>query len=219
MAEETAMARETAEAPSVVARMLDRNRDALAEAGALIRRRSPAFIATGARGSSDHAAGYFKYLSEISLGLPCCSLGASVVSIYGAPLNLRDSILIVISQSGRSPDILSLLAEAKRNGIPAIAITNDEASPLAGEAELCLPLLAGIETSVAATKTFVASAVMCAAIVAACSPQRHLTGALAALPAALDKALAIRWDAAEALIAPATSLFVLGRGPSFPIAQ
>src|SRR5262245_52247686 len=102
------MARETAEAPEAVARMLARNREALKEVAKLFRTRSPAFIATCARGSSDHAAGYLKYLSEITLGLPCCSLGASVVSIYAARLRLRDSILITISQSGRSPDILSL---------------------------------------------------------------------------------------------------------------
>src|SRR5438552_10695814 len=151
----TAMARETAEAPEAVARMLDRNRQALAEVGALFRNRDPAFISTGARGSSDHAAGYLKYLSEITLGLPCCSLGASVVSIYNAHLNLRDSILITISQSGKSPDMLSLQSEAKRNGIPTLAITNEETSALAREADLCLPLSAGVETSVAATKTFI----------------------------------------------------------------
>jgi glucosamine--fructose-6-phosphate aminotransferase (isomerizing) len=215
----TAMARETAEAPEAVARMLDRNRDALAEVGRLFRKRNPAFIATCARGSSDHAASYLKYLSEIELGLPCCPLGASVVSIYAARLNLRDSILITVSQSGRSPDILSLQQEARRAGIPALAITNEEASPLAREADLCLPLSAGVETSITATKTFVASAAMAAAIVANCGGDEGFAQVVNSLPGALEKALAIAWDAAEAMIAPASSLYVLGRGPSFPIAQ
>jgi glucosamine--fructose-6-phosphate aminotransferase (isomerizing) len=215
----SAMARETAEAPAAVARMLDRNRDVLVEVGELFRRRNPAFIATCARGSSDHAASYLKYLSEITLGLPCCSLGASVVSIYEAHLHLRDSILITVSQSGRSPDILSLQAEAKRTGIPTLAITNDETSPLAREAELCLPLCAGIETSVTATKTFMTSAAMAAALVASWSGGRDLPEAVAALPEALDKALSIEWHAAEEMIAPASSLYLLGRGPSFPIAE
>jgi glucosamine--fructose-6-phosphate aminotransferase (isomerizing) len=216
----TAMARETAEAPAAVARMLDRNRQALAEVARLFRERNPAFIVTCARGSSDHAASYFKYLSEIALGLPCCSLGASVVSIYGAQLHLRDSILITISQSGRSPDILSLQAEAKRAGIPTLAITNDETSPLAREAALCLPISAGVEKSITATKTFVTSAAMCAAIVASCGGGNEaLSHAIASLPESLDRALAIAWDAAEEVIAPASSLYVLGRGPCFPIAQ
>jgi glucosamine--fructose-6-phosphate aminotransferase (isomerizing) len=213
------MARETAEAPQAVARMLARNRQALTELGLMFRKRNPAFISTCARGSSDHAASYLKYLSEITLGLPCCSLGASIVSIYAARLKLRDSILITISQSGRSPDILSLQAEAKRAGIPTLAITNDETSPLASEAELCLPLSAGAETSVTATKTFVTSAAMSAAIVASLGEDQALQNAVAALPDALDQALAIDWDAAEAMITPAFSLYVLGRGPSFPIAE
>jgi len=213
------MASETAEAPAAVARMLDRNRQALAEVARLFREGNPAFIATCARGSSDHAASYLKYLSEIALGLPCCSLGASVVSIYGAQLHLRDSILITISQSGRSPDILSLQAEAKRAGVPTLAITNDETSPLAREAALCLPISAGVETSITATKTFVTSAAMCAAIVASCGRDEALSQAVASLPETLDRALAIAWDAAEEMIAPASSLYVLGRGPSFPIAQ
>ena len=215
----SAMARETAEAPEAVARMLDHNRQGLAELGAMLRRRDPAYIVTCARGSSDHAASYLKYLSEITLGLPCCSLGASVVSIYGAKLRLRDSILITVSQSGQSPDILSLQAEAKRAGVPTIAITNNEASPLAREAELCLPLRAGKEASVTATKTFINSAVMCAAIVANCGSDERLMRAIADLPNVLGKAISLAWTEAEKVMASASSLYVLGRGPSFPIAQ
>ena len=215
----SAMARETAEAPEAVARMLERNGPALAEVGRLFRKRNPAFIVTCARGSSDHAASYLKYLSEIELGLPCCPLGASVASIYAARLNLRDSILITVSQSGKSPDILSLQREAKRSGIPALAITNDEASPLARDADLCLPLSAGPETSITATKTFIASAAMAAAIVGHCGADTRFAKTVDSLPDSLGEALAIRWAAAEAMIAPASSLYVLGRGPSFPIAQ
>jgi glucosamine--fructose-6-phosphate aminotransferase (isomerizing) len=216
--ESTAMARETAQAPAVVAGMLARNSGALREIGRLYRRRRPSHIVTCARGSSDHAAAYFKYLAEIRLGLPCCSLGASVVSIYGARLALRDTLLLTISQSGRSPDILAFQAEAKRAGVPTLAITNDETSPLAAKADLCLPLSAGIEESVAATKTFIASAAITAAIIAESADDRALRQALDGLPQDLERAHALRWSESENVIARASSLYVLGRGPSLPMA-
>ena len=194
---QTHMARETAEAPDVVARMLSSNRDALKEIGRLYRVRKPSHIVTCARGSSDHAATYFKYLTEITLGLPCCSVGASVVSIYGARLALRDTLLVTISQSGKSPDILAFQAEAKRAGVPTLAITNDEASPLAADADLCLPLRAGVEQSVAATKTFIASAVITAAIVAESAGDGALLHALDKLPVDLARANKLHWTEAR----------------------
>jgi len=215
----TDMAREVAEAPEAVARMLATNRSALAELGKLYRAKGPSHIVTCARGSSDCAASYFKYLIEITLGLPCCSVGASVVSVYGARLALRDTLLLTISQSGRSPDILAFQAEAKRAGIPTLAVTNTEDSPLAREADLCLPLCAGPERSVAATKTFIASAAMAAALVAACGGDTRFAQAVEKLPEDLDRALAIRWSEMEEAFTPATSAYVLGRGPSLPMAQ
>ncbi|CAN5243581.1 SIS domain-containing protein [soil metagenome] len=215
----TAMARETAEAPEAVARLLARNGPAFAEIARMVRDRRPSHVVTSARGSSDNAASYFKYLCEIMLGLPCCSIGASVVSIYGARLHLRDTILVTVSQSGMGPDLLSFQAEAKRGGIPAIAVTNDETSPLAREADLCLPLCAGPELSVAATKTFITSAVAGAAIIAACAGDSAFTKAVDALPECLSRALAVTWPHAEEAIATSYSLYVLGRGPSLPIAM
>src|SRR5262245_9808990 len=216
---ETHMAREIAEAPEAVARMLATNAKALAELGRLYRERKPSHIVTCARGSSDCAASYFKYLIEITLGLPCCSVGASVVSVYGAKLDLRDTLLLTISQSGKSPDIIAFQAAAKRAGVPTLAVTNTEDSPLAREADLCLPLCAGIEQSVAATKSFITSAAMGAGLVAAASGDAGLAGARQALPEDLGKALALRWSRAEDLLAQSDSSFVLGRGPSLPMAQ
>jgi glucosamine--fructose-6-phosphate aminotransferase (isomerizing) len=213
------MAEETVEAPAAVRRALDGSRDALRSFARLVRSRNPAFFLTCARGSSDHAAGYFKYLSEIVLGLPCCSIGPSVVSIYGSHLTLRDTILITVSQSGRSPDILSCQAEAKRARIPTIAVTNDETSPLARDADLCLPLQAGPELSVAATKTFICSAALLAAMIAGCAGDRRLEEAVERLPDALEQALGCRWDAVENALARAQSLYVLGRGPSLAMAR
>jgi glucosamine--fructose-6-phosphate aminotransferase (isomerizing) len=104
---------ETAEAPQAVARMPEHNGVALAELGRLMRKRGPSSFVTCARGSSDYAASCFKHLGEIALGVPCRSVGASVVSIYGAHFKLRDSIPLTVSQSGQSPDLVAFQAEAK----------------------------------------------------------------------------------------------------------
>jgi glucosamine--fructose-6-phosphate aminotransferase (isomerizing) len=213
------MARETAEAPEAVARMLDRNRRAIDDLAGLYRKRKPAYFITCARGSSDHAASYFKYLSEIGLGLPCSSVGASVVSVFGARLDLRDTMLVTISQSGRSPDILAFQAEAKRAGVPTVAIVNDEESPLARDADFCLPLSAGPERSVAATKTFIVSAALSAWLVGACGKNGALCDAVERLPADLHAAAGIRWTEVEDVLAESRSSFVLGRGPTLPMAQ
>jgi glutamine---fructose-6-phosphate transaminase (isomerizing) len=215
----TRMAIETAEAPEAVARMLSENAQALADIGRLYRSHKPSHIITCARGSSDHAASYFKYLMEIVLEVPCCSVGASVVSIYGARLKLRDTILVTISQSGRSPDILAFQAEARRAGVPTIALTNDPLAPLAKDADICLPLYAGPEISVAATKTFIASAALAAAIISECDDTQRLGDAIRRLPEDLTRANDLHWTSVEDSIVVARSLFVLGRGPSLPIAQ
>lgn len=219
MSEPTRMAIETAEAPAVVEHMLKENASALAELARLFNARDPSHLITCARGSSDHAASYFKYLSEIELGVPCCSIGASVVSIYSARLRLRDTLLLTISQSGQSPDILAFQAEARRAGVPTVAITNNVDSPLARDADICLPLHAGPELSVAATKTFIASVALSAAIVAALSGDSRLAEALHQLPDDLEKARQLHWAETEQVIVAAQSLYVLGRGPSLPIAQ
>ena len=215
----THMALETAQAPQAVARMLAANRPLLREVGKLIRSRSPSHLITCARGSSDHAASYLKYLSEIVLGIPCCSVGASVVSIFGARLRLRDTLLISVSQSGRSPDILAFQEEAKRAGVPAIALTNDENSPLASGADICLPLLAGPELSVAATKTFISSAVLLAALVAASGEDERFNAAIENLPDDLRASGELNWPDFEGAASKASSLYVLGRGYSLPMAE
>ncbi len=215
----SAMARETAQAPSAVARTLADNKAAFSDLALLFRQRRPSHIITCARGSSDHAASYLKYLLEIHAGIPCCSIGASVVSIYATRLRLRDALLVSISQSGQSPDVLAFQRDARRAGIPAIAITNDDNSPLARGSDICLRLCAGPELSVAATKTFIASATVAARLAAEWSHDDALKAATEALPEVLARALDIRWASAEKTLSEAPSLYVLGRGPSLPMAQ
>jgi glucosamine--fructose-6-phosphate aminotransferase (isomerizing) len=213
------MAAEAREAPEACQRFLERNAAALAELGARLRRSGPPLVLTSARGSSDHAAGYFKYLCEIRMGIPCASVGASVVSVYGARLKAASAMCLTISQSGQSPDILALQEAAKAAGAISVAIVNVEDSPAARNADVCLALDAGIERSVAATKSFIASCVAGAAIVAHWSGDEDLLRAVAGLPHSLAEAAALSWEGFTDFAGGAGSLFVLGRGPSLPMAQ
>ena len=176
------MARETRQAPDIVARQLSQARPKIAEIGQLIRTTNPPVILTCARGSSDHAAGYFKYCTEILAGLPVASIGPSVASLYRAPLDLRDGVMLAISQSGMSPDIVALAKAAKGGGARTIAIVNDEASDLAEISDICLAIGAGAEKSVAATKTFIASAVAVIAVLAEWQGDGKLRAAVDDLP-------------------------------------
>jgi glutamine---fructose-6-phosphate transaminase (isomerizing) len=212
------MARETAEAPEAVARFLQRNQEALKEIGARLRRKPPSAIITSARGSSDSAAGYFKYLTEILAGVPCSSMGASVVSVYGAKLQLKNGLCVTVSQSGQSPDIVALQDAARSAGALTVALVNAEDSPVARAADICLRLSAGPEVSVAATKSFIVSLVAGAAIVAQWLDHKDLLAAIAALPDQLTAAAGIDWPEAIDLARSAESLYVLGRGPALPIA-
>jgi glutamine---fructose-6-phosphate transaminase (isomerizing) len=213
------MAEETAQAPAAVARLLDREAAMFAALGARLAAAAPPLVVTCARGSSDHAAGYLKYLLEILLGVPVASIGPSVASIYRAPLRLRGAVLVTISQSGQSPDLIALQAEARRSGALAVALVNAADSPIAAGADIVVPLHAGVETSVAATKSFAASVAAAAAIAAAWSGNAAMQSALADLPQALATALEIDWGDAEPALAAAHSLYALGRGPAAPIAQ
>jgi glucosamine--fructose-6-phosphate aminotransferase (isomerizing) len=212
------MAQEAAEAPAAVARFLDGNAAALASLGARLRAMPPPMVLTSARGSSDHAAGFFKYLCEIKLGVPCASIGASVASVYGAPLKAQGALCLTISQSGRSPDIVALQTAARKAGALTVAVVNVEDSPAGRGADVCLPLLAGPERSVAATKSLIVSLAAGAAIVAHWLASPPLQSAIAGLPDALARAALLEWPDLVRQLAASNSLYVLGRGPGLPIA-
>jgi glutamine---fructose-6-phosphate transaminase (isomerizing) len=211
------MAAETAEAPAAVARLLDRNGATIMDLGRRLRALAPPVVVTCGRGSSDHAAAYLKYLVEIMVGVPVASLGPSVASIYGAPLRLAGAAMMTVSQSGRSPDIVALQQAAKKAGALTIALVNAVDSPVAAAADIVLPLEAGEERSVAATKTFIASSAAAAAIVAAWSGEAALQDGVRRLPVALAAALGADWTAGDPL-AQEQSIYVLGRGPALPMA-
>lgn len=212
------MAQEAAEAPRAVADFLDCNGKNLESLGRRLRHAAPPVVLTSARGSSDHAATYFKYLVEILVGVPCCSIGASVVSVYGAKLKVKDALCLTISQSGRSPDIVALQDAARQSGALTVALVNVEDSPVADSADICLPLCAGTEQSVAATKSLVTSLAAAAAVVASWQDDRELARAVASLPDTLDRALRLSWTELVDVAVHAESLYVLGRGPALPVA-
>jgi glutamine---fructose-6-phosphate transaminase (isomerizing) len=216
---QTFMAAEIAETGAVVRRQLAANAALTAKAAADLRALKPAFVATVARGSSDHAALYLKHLVELKLGLACASLGPSIASLYRAPLKLEGAVAIAISQSGRSPDILAMQRMAKDQGALSVAFVNDEDAPLAREADALLPLRAGPERSVAATKSMIAALVAGAVLTAHWSDDNELLAALQNLPWVLDASSAtpLATDAV-ATIAEASSLFVIGRGATHAIA-
>ncbi|MCV3239462.1 SIS domain-containing protein [Mesorhizobium sp. ZC-5] len=215
----THMMREINEIPDATARLLDVSQKSLAEAGRDIRARNPAFLVTVARGSSDHVASFMKYAVELTAGIPVASVGPSVASIYGAQLRLAGSACLSISQSGKSPDIVAMAEEAKRGGALTIALTNTADSPLARASDHAIDIAAGVEKSVAATKTFVNSAVAGLALLAHCTDDQALLAALGELPQHFRKAIGCDWMQLAGALEDASSLFILGRGPSFAIAN
>lgn len=214
----THMAREIAEIPEAAARFLAENAERLAAVGSELARLDPSLLITVARGSSDHAASYLKYAVELSVGVPVASVGPSVASVYARPLRLRRAACLAISQSGASPDIVAMMHAAQDAGALTLALTNTPDAPLNAAAQHALPLLAGPEASVAATKSFTTSALGGIAVLAAWSGDDDLQAALCDFPARLAEALTLDWGAMSDKLQSAQSAYVLGRGPGFAIA-
>lgn len=213
------MAREVAEIPEAARRFLGQSRVAVARAAEAMRKADPDVVVTVARGSSDHAATYLKYAVELLAGVPVASVGPSVASIYRRPLRLGRAACIGISQSGQSPDIVEMIRAADEGGALTVAITNHAESPMAKASAHCLALQAGAEQSVAATKTFVTSVLAGLALLAEWQEDDALRAAVAKLPEVFDQALTMDWSPLAARLSRAQSLYVLGRGPAFAIAN
>ncbi|OZB51741.1 MAG: iron dicitrate transport regulator FecR [Stenotrophomonas sp. 14-69-23] len=216
---ETLMFNEAASSASVIAAQFERNQERVRALAADLRENPPPFVVTCARGSSDHAATYAKYLFETRLGLVTASASPSVGSVYEARQKLQGALYLVISQSGKSPDLLRNAEAAKAAGARVVALANVEDSPLAQLADTVIPLGAGAERSVAATKSYLASL---AAILQLCAYWRDdptLIAALDALPAALTQAWQCDWTALTEGLVDAHNLFVVGRGPGLAAAQ
>ncbi|WP_260923279.1 SIS domain-containing protein [Novosphingobium sp. 9] len=215
----TLMAAEAAEAPEAVGRLLAANAGVLAELGRTLRETPPSLVVTCARGSSDHAATYGKYMIETKLGIPVASAAPSVASVYEAPVVPGGALMIAISQSGRSPDLLATVEAYKAAGARIVALVNDETSPLAAMADVFVPLKAGPEKSVAATKSYIAALAGLAAIVAHWSEDEAMLTALNGLPDGLAAVRSLVPFGLVDLLKDANNLFIIGRGYGFAVAQ
>jgi glucosamine--fructose-6-phosphate aminotransferase (isomerizing) len=213
------MFREAAEAPAVVRSQLQANRGLVEQIGDLLRQRAPRAVVTCARGSSDHAATFAKYLFETRTGLLASSAAPSVSSVYASKADLEGVLFVAISQSGASPDLLATVAAARNSGALVLALVNAENSPLARAAHHTIPLRAGPETSVAATKSYIASLSALAHLVARWTRDAALADALAYAPALLENAWQLDWSPAIEQLREANNLYVVGRGFGLGIAQ
>lgn len=216
---QTLMFREAAETADVIERQYAANHDTLTALAAELRARPPAFIATCARGSSDHAATYAKYLFETQLGLVTASLSPSVGSVYEVKQKLDNALFIAISQSGKSPDLLRNAEAARAAGARVVALVNVADSPLAMLADTVVPLHAGAERSVAATKSYLASLAAVLQLVAYWKDEAPLRQALDDLPLSLRAAWQMDWSPLTDGLQDARNLFVLGRGLGLAAAQ
>lgn len=211
---------ETRESPQVVARLLDRNAERVLRIADAIRERKPIFAVTVARGTSHHAATLVKYALETELGLVTAAAAPSTVTTYGATLRLAQALVFGISQSGQSPDVVETLRAARACGALTVAIVNDESSPLAQAAEFVLPMHAGPERAVAATKTFLASLAAPLQIIAEVAGDEMLKAALASLPQALRETLELSEEVRERAerYRYAEVMLTLARGAHQPVA-
>lgn len=215
------MRTELGESPDVVARLLDRAMGPVSDVARLVRERDVDLVLIAARGTSDHAAIYAQYVLGARNGLPVALAAPSLTSVYGRPPRVRNALVIGISQSGRSPDVVAVLDDARRQGAVTVALTNDPGSELAGAAAHLIELGAGPERAVAATKTYVAEVALLAMLSAAISGDGPSMTELRVLPGAMHLALEAEADIAAiaARWAPEDRCAVLARGFQYATAR
>lgn len=216
---DTLMHSEAAHTADAIEAQFAKNTAVVAELAARLRRDPPPFVVTCARGSSDHAATYAKYLFETQLGIVTASASPSVGSVYAARQNLRGALYLLVSQSGKSPDLLRNAEAAREAGAHVVALVNVADSPLAQLAQTVIPLHAGPERSVAATKSFLCSLSAILQLAAHWKQDAALLEALDTLPGELRAAWQADWSPMVDGLAEARNLFVLSRGLGLAAAQ
>src|SRR5579884_1049140 len=207
---------ELREQPEALARLLERQAGAARDAARLFRRRDVRYVLIASRGSSSNVARYAQYLLGRAHLVPVMFATPSLYTIYEQPPRLDGALVIGISQSGASPDVVAVVEEAHRQGQPTVALTNDDDSPLANAAAAVLPLEAGPERSVAATKTYMNSlgaiALLFAAVDGGAAPDE-----LARMPERLERQLELSFATAPPLdeYEDAVGATVVGRGVTY----
>ncbi len=212
------MLKEACSAGERVAELMRNDTERYTELGQVLRRTPISTVLTVARGSSDHACNYLAYMIMSRLGKIVASLPMSLLTLYKSPLQTKDALTISISQSGQSPDVVEPMRYFRDGGATTVALVNQIESPLAEAAEWAMPLHAGPELSVAATKSFINSLVVSARLTAHWQNDAELLDALQALPEDLQRACDVDWSQAVEVLTPARNIMVVGRGISFPVA-
>jgi glucosamine--fructose-6-phosphate aminotransferase (isomerizing) len=182
--------------PQAIARLIE-HAPAFGRIAARLRADQLDHVLIAARGTSDHAAIYAQYLFGIHLGMPVGLATPSILSVYGAELRLARTLVIGISQSGASPDIVGVLEEGRRRGVPTVAITNDPASVLAGVADEVIDLGVGPELAVAATKTYTAELLVLYLLALALKGEESLGNEVRGLPELSREVLEASWEGTE----------------------
>ena len=209
------------EQPAVLARLLGQEGVRAREIARAIHARRPSFVLIAARGSSDHAATYAQYLLASRCGLPVALATPSLHTIYHSPPRLESALVVGVSQSGHSPDIVQVVAEGARQGALTLAITNDPESPLAAAAGYCLPCHAGQERSIAATKTYTAQLAALALLATALADDPAMWAELERLPAQVERALELAPEVERRVerYRYMQSCVIIGRGYNYATAR
>lgn len=215
----TIMEQEAKQAPTVVENQLKANQALVSVIGENLRKLAPKMVMIIGRGSSDHAGVFGKYLIEIEAGVPTFAAAPSVSSVYGKQLKLEQALVVVISQSGRSPDIIAQAEMAKAAGAYCIALVNDETSPLASIVDDVIPLRAGAEISVAATKSYLATLSALLQLTAYWTQNDELIAALNTLPTAMQAMIDSPAQLTPEAISGVKNMVVLGRGLGYAITK
>lgn len=191
MLAESLLEHEIGETGDVLERLWAEERDVVCAVGREVRARGPRLCVLVARGTSDHAATYGKYLLEAVAGLPVALAAPSLFTLYRTPPYLEGALVLALSQSGASPDLIEVMRAARRQGAMTVAVVNRGASPLAAAAEHVIACHAGDETSVAATKSYTAELMALAMLVGAMSPDSELFGEIEGILPAVHEAVAL----------------------------
>ena len=213
------MSQEIRATPGIVALQENALAQPLTDLVARLRRQTPNCVITCARGSSAHAATFGKHLIERYVGLPVAAAAPNIASVYRQELRLRNQLVLAISQSGKSDDLIAFARAARGSGALTVAITNDAEAPLAAECDMVLAVGAGPELSVAATKTFLATTTVLLRLTAAWTNEVALHRAVQRLPHRLAAAASLDWRAGVEVLSQANQLVTLGRGPTLAIAR
>lgn len=215
----TLMETETRQAPDVAARLVANVSRPLTDLGARLRTLSPRVVVAAGRGSSGAASLFARYLIEQNLGVLTTSATPSLSSVYGGRVDMGDALVLAVSQSGQSPDLVEYCLTAGRQGATRIGMINADHSALSSAVDMTLPLDAGPEKSVAATKSCLAAMLMSFGLVAHWRNDAAMISAFESSPDLLSRALSADWAGAEAFMKGDQPLYIVGRGPGLAIAK